>query len=173
MASKALTIYTPASEEAHIYAEDDAQIYRAIFGGDGTGIADADDKLAATIVDNNTVRLSSGVFFNMGYALVVPFGETVDISIGSGTQGKYRVDQIVADFTRGGGDTADTHGFTVVEGTPANDSAGAIAGKGTLTQSDIRAGGTRRQSAVYDVTIVGTEITAVTRTASYIGSFYA
>ena len=60
MAQKAITIYTPDTEDPHIYAEDDAQVHRAIFGG--SGITDADEKLAATIVDNNTVRLAAGLY---------------------------------------------------------------------------------------------------------------
>ena len=82
MAQKAITIFTPDTEDPHIYAEDDAQVHRAIFGG--SGITDADKRLAATIVDNNTVRLASGLYSNMGYLHVVPAGETLALTIGSG-----------------------------------------------------------------------------------------
>ena len=172
-AGKALTIYTPPTEDGHIYADDDAQIYRAIFGGDGTGIADADNRLAATIVDDNTVSISSGVFFNQGFAIVIPYGETLSLSVGSGTQGKYRVDQIVASFERGGGTTADEHIFEVLPGTEATTLEAARAAKATLNNDDLRSGGMERQSALYDIVISGTSISAVERVAPYIGSFYA
>lgn len=63
MSQKAITIYTPASADPHIYAEDDAQIFRALFGG-ASGITEADDSLACSIINNNTVRLAPGVYSN-------------------------------------------------------------------------------------------------------------
>ena len=57
MAQKAITIYTPPDAAPHIYAEDDAQLYRAIFGR--SGITEGDEMLACSLVDNNTVRLAS------------------------------------------------------------------------------------------------------------------
>ena len=169
MAQTAITLYTPDTEDPHIYAEDDAQVHRAIFGG--SGITDADEKLAATIVDNNTVRLAAGLYSNMGYLHVVPAGETLSLTIGSGTAGVYRRDLIVSDFTRGGGDTADTLVFAVVQGTEASSLNDAQ--RPTLTQNNIAAGGARRQEALYEVVISGTTITEVNRIADYIGSFYA
>ena len=169
MAQKAITIFTPDTEDPHIYAEDDAQVHRAIFGG--SGITDADERLAATIVDNNTVRLASGLYSNQGYLHVVPAGETLSLTIGSGTAGVYRKDLIVSEFVRGGGDTADTLHFKVVQGTEA--SSLAEAQRPTLTQDNIAAGGSTRQEALYEVVISGTTIQEVNRIADYSGSFYA
>ena len=169
MAQKAITIYTPDTEDPHIYAEDDAQVHRAIFGG--SGITDADDRLAATIVDNNTVRLAAGLYCNSGYLHVVPAGETLSLTIGSGTAGVYRRDLIVSEFIRGGGNTSDALQFRVIQGTEA--SSLAEAQRPTLTQNDIAAGGSTRQEALYEVVINGTTITEVNRIADYVGSFYA
>lgn len=169
MAQKAITIYTPSTESPHIYAEDDAQIYRGIFGG--SGITDADSKLAATIVDNNTVSLAAGVYSNQGYLLCIPNGDTISLTIGSGTAGVYRRDLIVAEFVRGGGTTADAHVFKVIAGADA--SSEAAAQRPTLTQENIAGNGSTRQEALYEVLISGTSITSVTRIANYVGSFYA
>ena len=169
MAQKAITIFTPDTEDPHIYAEDDAQVHRAIFGG--SGITDADERLAATIVDNNTVRLASGLDSNMGYLHVVPAGETLALTIGSGTAGVFRRDLIISEFVRGGGSVADTLEFKVLQGVEA--SSLAEAQRPTLVQNDIAAGGAQRQEALYEVVISGTTITEVNRVADYIGSFYA
>lgn len=169
MAQKAITIFTPDTEDPHIYAEDDAQVHRAIFGG--SGITDADERLAATIVDNNTVRLASGLYCNSGYLHVVPAGETLALTIGSGTAGVYRRDLIVSEFVRGGGSIADTLEFKVIQGTEA--SSLNEAQRPTLVQNDIAAGGSTRQEALYEVVINGTTITEVNRIADYVGSFYA
>lgn len=169
MAQKAITIFTPDSENPHIYAEDDAQVHRAIFGG--SGITDADERLAATIVDNNTVRLASGLYCNMGYLHVVPAGETLTLTIGSGTAGIYRRDLIISEFVRGGGATADSLAFKVLQGSEA--SSLAEAQRPTLIQNNIAAGGASRQEALYEVVISGTTISEVNRIADYVGSFYA
>lgn len=169
MGQKAITIYTPPTQNPHIYAEDDAQVHRAIFGG--SGITDADDHLEASIIDNNTVRLKSGMYSNQGYLLAVPNGETCDMTIGSGTAGVYRRDLIVAEFTRGGGSTADAHIFKVIEGVEA--SSAASAARPALQQDNIAAGGAKRQEALYEVLISGTSIQSVTRIANLVGGFYA
>ena len=109
MAQKAITIYTPPDAAPHIYAEDDAQLYRAIFGR--SGITEGDEMLACSLVDNNTVRLASGTFVNQGYIVCVPGGSYEDLTVESGTQNMYRKDLLVAEFARGGGSAADTHVF--------------------------------------------------------------
>lgn len=169
MAQKAITIFTPDTQDPHIYAEDDAQVHRAIFGG--SGITDADERLAASIVDNNTVRLASGLYCNQGYLHVVPAGETLSLTIGSGTAGVFRRDLIISEFVRGGGSVADTLEFKVLPGAEAPSLAEAQ--RPALTQDNIAAGGATRQEALYEVVISGTTISEINRVADYVGSFYA
>ena len=168
MAQKAITIYTPSTAAPHIYAEDDAQVYRAIFGK--SGITEGDNMLACSLIDNNTVRLSSGTFVNQGYLVCVPGGSYEDLNVESGTQGLYRTDLVIAEFVRGGGDTADTHVFKVVKGTAAAASGAAAAP--TLTKEDLSSGGNKRQEALYQINIDGLSIASIVRVAPYVGSFY-
>lgn len=168
MGQKAITIYTPASASPHIYAEDDAQIHRGMIGG--SGIMLADNNLACTIVNNNTVRLASGLYSNQGYIIVVEGGTTADLTVESGTAGAYRHDLVVSHFTRGSGEVADTHVFEVVRGTDASSAAGAV--DPVLTQNDLTTGGSEREEAVYRVIIAGTTIESVERVANYIGNVY-
>ena len=168
MGQKAITIYTPASAGAHIHAEDDAQLNRARFGG--SGITLADNALACTVVNNNTVRLASGQYSNQGYMIAVVGGTTADLTVDSGVAGEYRRDLVVADFIRGGGDTADQHTFTVIKGTPAASASAATDPE--LTQEDLSTGGSHRQEALYRIKISGTEISEVERVATYVGNVY-
>ena len=168
MGQKAITIYTPAADGAHIHAEDDAQLNRARFNG--SGITLCDNALACTVVNNNTVRLASGQYSNQWYMIAVVGGTTADLTVDSGSAGEYRKDLIVADFIRGGGDTADTHVFTVIKGTPAASAASAT--DPTLTQEDLSTGGSHRQEALYRINISGTEITSIERVANYVGNVY-
>jgi len=169
MGQKAITVYTPAEDAAHINAEDDAMIYRALLG-ETSCIGNIDGKLACTKVNDNTVRLSSGVFSNQGYMVCVPGGETADLTVTSGTSGQYRRDYVVSEFVRGGGATADAHVFKVIAGTPAA-SEGAAAYP-TLTQNDLTAGGATRQEPLYGLLIQGTTLSStITRIAPLSGTY--
>lgn len=169
MAQKAITIYTPADDDPHIYAEDEAQHNRARFGG--SGITQADDLLACSKIDNNTVQLASGLYSLQGYMLSVSGGTTQNLTVDSGSVGQYRKDLVIAEFTRGGGAVADELEFVVLKGTPAA-SEGA-AEDPTLTQNDLAAGGSNRQEALYRVLISGTVLSTITQVAPYAGNFYA
>lgn len=168
MAQKAITIYTPDSAAPHIYAEDDAQIHRALIGS--SGITLADNQLACTVVNDNKVRLASGLYSMQGYMLAVQAGTTEDLTVDSGSVGAYRHDLVVADFLRGGGDTADTFEFKVLKGTNANSASAAT--DPALVQNDLPTGGSHRQEVLYRLVINGTEIGAVERVAPYIGNVY-
>lgn len=168
MGMKAITIYTPDTETPHIYAEDDAQIHRALIGS--SGITLADNALACTVVNANTVRLASGLYSMQGYMLAVQAGTTQDLTVDSGSAGAYRHDLVVADFVRGGGATADEFKFMIVKGTNATSASAAV--DPTLTQDNLITGGSHRQEALYRLNINGTEIASVEKIAPFIGNVY-
>ena len=169
MAQKAITVYTPPEASAHIYAEDQAQINRARIGNGGSGISDADSILTCTKVNDNTVRLSSGVYYNQGYDVVVPGGTTEDLSVDSGTAGQYRKDLVVSHFIKGGGATGDTHILEVKKGIPA--ASLESASDPALEDDDLSTGGTEREEALYRLTISGSTLSAITRIAPIIGTY--
>ena len=168
MGMKAINIYTPDTAVPHIYAEDDAQIYRSLIGS--SGITLADNQLACVIVNDNTIRLSSGLYSMQGYMLAVQSGTTQDLTVDSGSAGAYRHDLVIADFIRGGGNDADQYEFKILKG--ANASSAAAAVDPALTQDDLTQGGSHRHEAVYRVIISGTEISSVERVAPFIGNVY-
>ena len=155
MGQKAITIYTPEGTAAHIAAEDDAFIYRCVLGA-SSGILGA---LSCVKVDNNTVRLSGGGISNKGYILRIPDGESVELAVENGTAGYNRIDTVAAVFTRGGGDIADTHVFSVIKGTPVTGTPAAP----SLTASALLTQGNVNQIAIFNVRITGSEITSVSR----------
>jgi len=167
MAIKPITIYTPPDAVPHIYAEDDAQLHRAMVGV--SGITLADQELALTIVNANTVRMAPGMYCMQGYMLSVQGGTSADLPVESGAAGAYRHDLVIAEFIRGGGATADTYTFRVLRGADAA-SAGA-AQDPALTQDDLAAGGSTRQEAVYRLHVSPTGITSFDRLAEYIGNY--
>lgn len=168
MGMKAITIYTPDTETPHIYAEDDAQIHRALIGS--SGITLADNQLLCSIVNDNTIRLQSGLYSMQGYMLAVQSGTTQDFTIDSGSAGAYRHDLLVADFVRGGGNVADAFEFKIVKGTNATSAGAAV--DPAITQDNLTTGGSHRQEILYRIIISGTEISSIARVAPYIGNVY-
>lgn len=168
MGQKAITIYTPDSVAPHIYAEDDAQIHRALIGS--SGITLADNQLECAVINNNTVRLYSGLYCMQGYMLSVQSGTNEDFTIDSGSAGAYRHDLLVADFMRGGGDTADTFEFKIIKGTNATSAAAAV--DPAIVQDNLTVGGSHRQEVLYRIIISGVDITGIVRVSPYIGNVY-
>ena len=151
---KALNINTPPEAEPHIYAEDDAAIYKAIFGGDG--VSTIGQACKATVLSNNKVRIADGVLCVDGHMARIPYGEYEDCEIMNGQSGKDRNYIIVAKFETTGTGGIDTMTCEVIQGT-----AGETAVDPELTQDDIYAGGKVREYPLYRVKIEGLSITDV------------
>lgn len=151
---KALNINTPPEAEPHIYAEDDAAIYKAIFGGDG--VSTIGQACKATVLSNNKVRIADGVLCVDGHMARIPYGEYEDCEIMNGQSGKNRNDIIAAKFETTGTGGIDTMTCEVIQGT-----AGETATDPELAQDDTYAGGKVREYPLYRVKIEGLSITAV------------
>ena len=151
---KGLITNTPPEAEPHIYAEDDAAIYKAIFGGDG--VSTIGQACKATVLSNNKVRIADGVLCVDGHMARIPYGEYEDCEIMNGQSGKNRNDIIVAKFETTGTGGIDTMTCEVIRGT-----AGETAVDPKLTQDDIYEGGKVREYPLYRVKIEGLSITAV------------
>ena len=102
--------------------------------------------------------------------LAVQSGTTQDLTVDSGSAGAYRHDLVVADFTRGGGSSADVFEFKVIKGT--NATSAAAAADPSITQDNLTTGGSHRQEILYRLIINGTSLSTITRVAPYIGNVY-
>ena len=151
---KGITVNTAPEAEPHIYAEDDAAIYQAMFGGDG--VSTIGQACKATILSNNKVRVADGVICVGGHMARIPYGEYEDCEIMNGQSEKNRNDIIVAKFETTGTGGIDTMTCEVIQGT-----AGETATDPELTQDDIYAGGKVREYPLYRVKIEGLSIVAV------------
>lgn len=150
-----LTVNTPPEDPAHIYAEDDAAIYEAIVGGDG--VYDIGNKMEATVIDNNTVRISNGVLSVGGHLARIKFGDYQDMVIDNGESGKNRNDLIVANFSTTGPRGVDTYTLKVIKG-------GAVSGEAAdpvVADGNLYEGATERDLPLYRVRLEGISIVAV------------
>lgn len=164
MAFTGLTVNTPAEDEAHIYAEDDAAIYQSIFGVDG--VLDIGNKLSATIQSNNTIRISDGIVVCGGHIGRNRYADYTDVNISNGTPGRKRIDLIVAEFSTSGFGGTDTYVIKNIKGTETS---------GTplppvITQENIYAGGKTRQIPLYKITLNGAIVESVEKLFNIISS---
>lgn len=151
---KGITVNTAPEAEPHIYAEDDAAIYQAIFGGDG--VSTIGQACKATVLSNNKVRIADGVICVGGHVARIPYGEYCDCEIANGQSGKNRNDIIVAKFLTTGTGGIDTMTCEVKEGV-----ADTTAADPALAQDDVYTGGKIRECPLYRVKIEGLSIVAV------------
>lgn len=151
---KGITINTAPEAEPHIYAEDDAAIYQAIFGGDG--VSTTGQACKATVLSNNKVRIADGVICVGGHMARIPYGEYCDCEIANGQSGKNRNDIIVARFETTGTGGIDSMTCEVIQG-----NAGSTAVDPKMTQDDIYKGGKVKEYPLYRVKIEGLNIVAV------------
>lgn len=151
---KGITVNTAPEAEPHIYAEDDAAVYQAIFGGDG--VSTIGQACKATVLSNNKVRVADGVICVGGHMARIPYGEYEDCEIMNGQSEKNRNDIIVAKFETTGTGGIDTMTCEVIQGT-----AGETATDPELAQDDIYTGGKTRELPLYRVKIEGLSIVSV------------
>ena len=151
---KGITVNTAPEAEPHIYAEDDAAVYQAIFGDDG--VSTIGQACKATVLSNNKVRVADGVICVGGHMARIPYGEYEDCEIMNGQSEKNRNDIIVAKFETTGTGGIDTMTCEVIQGT-----AGETATDPELAQDDIYTGGKTRELPLYRVKIEGLSIVAV------------
>lgn len=154
MGQRAITIYTADGADAHISADDDAFIYSAL-AGVKSGVL---GNLTCVKIDDNTVRLSGGGVMNRGHMLRIPDGETLDLTVSSGTAGYQRYDSVVAEFIKGGGETPDVYRIRLMTGTPVT--AGAqppsVIHSSLLNQNDVN------QLELFRLYLEGTTLTGIT-----------
>lgn len=144
MALKAITINTDTAQDPHIYAIDDAEIFNSIIGGEG--VHNWEENFAAEIIDNNTVRIKSGVLNIQGHFARTGKEEYTDITIENGSQTLNRNDLIVAEFRTDSG--IDNIGFKVIKGESSE-----YAEDPGYVQEDLLSNGLVRQLPLYRVVI--------------------
>lgn len=162
MSEKAITIYTPSDAEPHITAEDDAFIYNGILGGRSGFLGE----MNCTVESGNLVLTGGGVS-NRGYVMRIPEGESVSVTIPTGSQGMLRFDTVVSQFTKGGGTVPDTHTIQLVKGTPSTDPE-----LPTLITSDLTAAGDINQIPLFYVVMYELEVYSIFRASKSLGINY-
>lgn len=107
---------------AHITAADQASMYAALFGT-GEYVLDRGNKLSASVVTNNQIRVLDGDLLMQGRHVRLSSGNYVDLTIENGAQGYNRNDLIVARYTRSASTGTEECNLIVIKGTATTGTA--------------------------------------------------
>lgn len=153
-----MKIITGATGTAHVTSNDDGEFNQAIWG-DGLVVLQNGNKLSATIIDNNTIRVADGdVVFQGRHALIEP-NTYEDISITTGASGQNRKDLICVQYKLTGG--VESMNLVVKQGTATS----GTATDPSYTEGTIRTGAVLAEAPLFRVNISGITISSVERLA--------
>lgn len=156
-----MNIITGYRGEPHITSTQDRAQNQGTYGT-GSYILDVGQKLAATIVSANEIRIRDGVLSHQGCIANIEQGAYDSLEISNGTQGMSRIDLIVARYTKDAETNIEEMELVVIEGTPAASSPSVP----SYNTGDIQAGDSPVDMPLYRVNISGINISSVTQVAS-------
>lgn len=110
---------TAKTGEAHVTSDQFRSIIESIVG-DGSYIADLDEQLEPELSTDNTLKIRSGVLIHHGHVMRVPPGTYDTVTYTNGSQGKKRIDLVVARYTKNSGDKTEPTDWVIIQGTPAD-----------------------------------------------------
>ena len=140
--------------EAHVTAAQQG-VYNAGTVGESDYILPIGNKLAATIVDNNTIRISDGALLMQGRFACVENAE--DLTISSGVAGENRIDIVVMRYEKNSTSGVESASLVVLEGETTTETATAP----TVTEGDILSGDILHETALWQINISGINVESV------------
>ena len=159
-ATEAIKIITGATGEPHVTSNDDGEFNQGIWG-DGLVVLSNGNKMAATVVDNNTVRIADGDLVFQGRHALISAGTVKDMTIDTGSSGVNRIDLICVQYKLTG--EVESMNLVVKKGTAASSPSAP-----SYTTGTIRTGSTTAEYPLYKVNISGITISSVERMADVV-----
>lgn len=148
-----MEIVTGYKGEAHITAWQDRDVNQGAFGN-GNYILGVGSKMAATVVNSNTIRIADGALCMNGCVAVIQKGTYDSVAIDSGSQGMLRRDLIVARYTRNASTGVENIALAVIKGTPTSGTPTTP----SYTEGDIQAGDSLAEFPLYRVNLSGINV---------------
>lgn len=116
-----LHLVTGYAGQAHVTAEDHGSLFDGAIRG-GNFVLAAGNKLSASAIAANTIRVLDGEMVMRGRHVKLDPGSYVDLTIETGAQGYSRNDLIVARYTRDSSSGIEECNLVVIKGTAAESS---------------------------------------------------
>lgn len=117
-----LHLVTGYAGEAHITADDQGSLNAAVFG-EGQFVLKRGNKLSASIVTNNKIKVLDGDILMQGRHIRLNNGTYVELAIENGAQGYNRRDLIVARYTKNPSTGVEDCNLIVIKGTATTGTA--------------------------------------------------
>lgn len=117
-----LHLVTGYAGEAHITADDQGSLNAAVFG-EGQFVLNRGNKLSASIVTNNQIKVLDGDILMQGRHIRLNNGTYVELAIENGAQGYNRNDLIVARYTKSSSTGVEDCNLIVIKGTATTGAA--------------------------------------------------
>jgi hypothetical protein len=151
-----MELITGVGATDHIDSQDDADFQRAITGPDNY-VLNIGRKMEAELLANNVVRVHDGSLIHQGRHVLIPEGESEEVTIEYGTQGEKRYDLIVAVYSKDTRTGIETEFLKAIKGTPSADNPVIP----SHTDGNIRAGDIYSEFPLYKVTLDGINIVSI------------
>ncbi|MCO7174286.1 hypothetical protein NIA70_19225, partial [[Clostridium] scindens] len=151
-----MELITGVGATDHIDSQDDADFQKAITGPDNY-VLNIGRKMEAELLSNNVVRVHDGSLIHQGRHVIIPEGESEEVTIEYGTQGKKRIDLIVSVYSKDTTSGIETEFLKAIKGTPSVESP-AIP---SHIDGNIRAGDIYSEFPLYKVTLDGINIVSI------------
>lgn len=152
-----MELVTGFKGEAHISAENWADLNRGL-AGDGSYVLPVGEKFRAELVTNNLLKIYDGCGIFQGRQVVIPAGQSDEITIENGSQGEKRIDIVGVRYVKDESSKIETTESVYVKGTPAESDPVAP----NLEEGNIRAGDLVANWALYQVELDGLNVVSVT-----------
>lgn len=154
-----MNIVTGYRGEPHITSQQKRNINIGIFGSGAHIIKGVGAELSATVISANEVEIADGTLVAEGCTAEIQRGTTESMTIDNGTQGKLRIDLIVARYNKNTSTGVEDMALIVIKGTPsASDPQAPAYISGSIAEGD-----TTVDFPIYRVNIDGISITSIER----------
>lgn len=163
----AIEIVTGLQEEPHVTPNDIGGFQQGVVGTKDY-VLSVGEKAKATLISNNTVRISDGELVMQGVHWRIKPGTYENVTINNGSQGMRRKDAIIARYRKESETGIESIELAVLQGSPTYSTPTAP----TPTTGNIRSGALKHEMILYVVELNGLNVVGVEPAFQVLMSMY-
>lgn len=148
-----MNIVTGYTGNAHITASQ-AGAFNSAVCGLNSYVLSTGNKMSASMVSNNTIRVYNGDLIMNGRHATIPYGTWDELTIENGEAGKNRIDVIAAKYEKSATEGTENISLVVIQGT----STASTPSMPDIPSGDILEGNTTVYFPLYKITLSGINV---------------